>query len=148
MPVGLAMKGLLWWTRALFGQHGLCIFERILKEIIFNTSEESQKSSSLISKFSCFWEQTAFASEVPSSKSNPSPLSKFSLMSQQRIMALWKFTSELMWNVGCALFLQTDSHLRHYLHLIENKPLYPVIYDSNGVVLSMPPIINGKITYD
>ncbi|PKU41900.1 phenylalanine--trna ligase beta hypothetical protein [Limosa lapponica baueri] len=41
---------------------------------------------------------------------------------------------------------RTDSHLRHYLHLIENKPLYPVIYDSNGVVLSMPPIINGDHT--
>uniref|UniRef100_A0ABM5G349 Phenylalanine--tRNA ligase beta subunit n=1 Tax=Pogona vitticeps TaxID=103695 RepID=A0ABM5G349_9SAUR len=38
---------------------------------------------------------------------------------------------------------RTDSHLRHYLHIIENEPLYPVIYDSNGVVLSMPPIING-----
>uniref|UniRef100_G3UPY5 Phenylalanine--tRNA ligase beta subunit n=1 Tax=Meleagris gallopavo TaxID=9103 RepID=G3UPY5_MELGA len=38
---------------------------------------------------------------------------------------------------------RTDSHLRHYLHLIENKPRYPVIFDSSGVVLSMPPIING-----
>ncbi|KAL4664665.1 hypothetical protein H8959_008648 [Pygathrix nigripes] len=38
---------------------------------------------------------------------------------------------------------KTDNHLKHYLHIIENKPLYPVIYDSNGVVLSMPPIING-----
>uniref|UniRef100_A0A8C9FHA9 Phenylalanine--tRNA ligase beta subunit n=1 Tax=Pavo cristatus TaxID=9049 RepID=A0A8C9FHA9_PAVCR len=38
---------------------------------------------------------------------------------------------------------RTDSHLRQYLHLIENKPRYPVIFDSNGVVLSMPPIING-----
>ncbi|NWR87610.1 SYFB ligase, partial [Furnarius figulus] len=41
---------------------------------------------------------------------------------------------------------RTDSHLRHYLPLIENKPRYPVIYDSNGVVLSMPPIINGDHT--
>ncbi|KAM3616623.1 uncharacterized protein V6R79_021006 [Siganus canaliculatus] len=44
---------------------------------------------------------------------------------------------------------KTDSHLRHYLHIIEDKPVYPIIYDSNGVVLSMPPIINGdhsKIT--
>ncbi|XP_060098170.1 phenylalanine--tRNA ligase beta subunit [Heteronotia binoei] len=41
---------------------------------------------------------------------------------------------------------KTDSHLRHYLHIIENEPLYPVIYDSNGVVLSMPPIINGDHT--
>uniref|UniRef100_A0A8D3D0G8 Phenylalanine--tRNA ligase beta subunit n=1 Tax=Scophthalmus maximus TaxID=52904 RepID=A0A8D3D0G8_SCOMX len=39
---------------------------------------------------------------------------------------------------------KTDSHLRHYLHIIEDKPVYPVIYDSNGVVLSMPPIINGE----
>ncbi|XP_039986535.1 phenylalanine--tRNA ligase beta subunit [Xiphias gladius] len=44
---------------------------------------------------------------------------------------------------------KTDSHLRHYLHIIENEPVYPIIYDSNGIVLSMPPIINGdhsKIT--
>uniref|UniRef100_A0A8C2Z4V5 Phenylalanine--tRNA ligase beta subunit n=1 Tax=Cyclopterus lumpus TaxID=8103 RepID=A0A8C2Z4V5_CYCLU len=38
---------------------------------------------------------------------------------------------------------KTDSHLKHFLHIIEDKPAYPVIYDSNGVVLSMPPIING-----
>ncbi|XP_074820043.1 phenylalanine--tRNA ligase beta subunit [Natator depressus] len=41
---------------------------------------------------------------------------------------------------------RTDSQLKHYLHIIENKPLYPVIYDSNSVVLSMPPIINGDHT--
>jgi phenylalanyl-tRNA synthetase beta chain len=43
----------------------------------------------------------------------------------------------------------TDSHLRHYLGIIRDQPRYPVIRDSNGVVLSMPPIINGdhsKIT--
>ncbi|KAM9318042.1 phenylalanine--tRNA ligase beta subunit [Pholidichthys leucotaenia] len=38
---------------------------------------------------------------------------------------------------------KTDSHLRHYLPIIEDKPVYPVIYDSNGIALSMPPIING-----
>ncbi|XP_016364515.1 phenylalanine--tRNA ligase beta subunit-like [Sinocyclocheilus rhinocerous] len=38
---------------------------------------------------------------------------------------------------------KTDGHLRHYLHIIENEPLYPIIYDSNGIVLSMPPVING-----
>jgi len=46
-------------------------------------------------------------------------------------------------------FYQTDLHLREYLHIIRDKPLYPVIYDSNGVVCSLPPIINGdhsKIT--
>jgi len=43
----------------------------------------------------------------------------------------------------------TDSHMKQYLHIIKDSPVYPVIYDSNGVVLSMPPIINGdhsKIT--
>ncbi|XP_053565935.1 phenylalanine--tRNA ligase beta subunit [Bombina bombina] len=39
-----------------------------------------------------------------------------------------------------------DSHLKHFLHIIEDKPVYPIIYDSNGVVLSMPPIINGDHT--
>ncbi|XP_041479913.1 phenylalanine--tRNA ligase beta subunit-like [Lytechinus variegatus] len=37
----------------------------------------------------------------------------------------------------------SDSHLRHYLPIIRDKPVYPIIKDSNGVVLSMPPIING-----
>ena len=41
-------------------------------------------------------------------------------------------------------FLLQDSHLRHYLPIIQDKPVYPVIYDKNRVVLSMPPIINGK----
>ena len=39
--------------------------------------------------------------------------------------------------------------MKQYLHIIKDSPVYPVIYDSNGVVLSMPPIINGdhsKIT--
>ncbi|KAK3598111.1 hypothetical protein CHS0354_006069 [Potamilus streckersoni] len=37
-----------------------------------------------------------------------------------------------------------DSHLKPYLPIIRDKPVYPIIYDSNGVVLSMPPIINGE----
>ncbi|XP_023345535.1 phenylalanine--tRNA ligase beta subunit [Eurytemora carolleeae] len=43
----------------------------------------------------------------------------------------------------------TDSHLKSYLPIIRDSPVYPVIYDSNGIVLSLPPIINGdhsKIT--
>nr|CAB3244784.1 phenylalanine--tRNA ligase beta subunit [Phallusia mammillata] len=36
-----------------------------------------------------------------------------------------------------------DSHLRFYLPIIRDSPVYPVIYDKNNVVLSMPPIING-----
>lgn len=37
-----------------------------------------------------------------------------------------------------------ESHLKQYLPIIQDKPVYPVIYDSKGVVLSMPPIINGE----
>lgn len=37
-----------------------------------------------------------------------------------------------------------DQHLKHYLHIIRDKPVYPVICDQKGVVLSMPPIINGN----
>jgi phenylalanyl-tRNA synthetase beta chain len=45
----------------------------------------------------------------------------------------------------------TDNQLKQYLHIIRDSPVYPVIYDANRVVLSMPPIINGdhsKITLD
>ncbi|KAF8792646.1 Phenylalanine--tRNA ligase beta subunit like protein [Argiope bruennichi] len=41
---------------------------------------------------------------------------------------------------------QTDLHLKQYLHIIKDKPVYPIIYDQNNVVLSMPPIINGEHT--
>ena len=34
-------------------------------------------------------------------------------------------------------------HLAPYLNIIRHSPVYPVIYDSNRVVLSLPPIING-----
>ncbi|XP_011865085.1 PREDICTED: probable phenylalanine--tRNA ligase beta subunit [Vollenhovia emeryi] len=45
----------------------------------------------------------------------------------------------------------THAQLKQYLPIIKDSPVYPVIYDSNGVVLSLPPIINGdhsKITLD
>ncbi|VDO00588.1 unnamed protein product [Rodentolepis nana] len=37
-----------------------------------------------------------------------------------------------------------ESHLKPYLEIIRGKPVFPVITDANGVVLSMPPIINGE----
>ncbi|TGO68828.1 hypothetical protein BOTNAR_0019g00170 [Botryotinia narcissicola] len=40
-------------------------------------------------------------------------------------------------------FYENDKHLGKYLHIIRDKPVYPVIYDSNCTVMSMPPIING-----
>lgn len=43
-------------------------------------------------------------------------------------------------------FLRNDVNmkLKPYLPIIEDSPVYPVIRDSNGVVLSLPPIINGE----
>jgi phenylalanyl-tRNA synthetase beta chain len=42
-------------------------------------------------------------------------------------------------------------HLKPYVPIIQDSPVYPVILDSKGTVLSLPPIINGdvsKITLD
>jgi phenylalanyl-tRNA synthetase beta chain len=39
--------------------------------------------------------------------------------------------------------LSTHQQLKAYLPIIRDSPVYPVIYDSNKVVLSLPPIING-----
>ncbi|KAL9095143.1 MAG: hypothetical protein Q9165_002746 [Trypethelium subeluteriae] len=43
-------------------------------------------------------------------------------------------------------FYEKDRHLGKYLHIIRDSPVYPVIYDSNRTVLSMPPIINSNHT--
>lgn len=40
-------------------------------------------------------------------------------------------------------YLQNDQKLKKFVPIIKDSPVYPVIYDSNGVVLSLPPIING-----
>ncbi|CAG0893070.1 unnamed protein product [Cyprideis torosa] len=37
-----------------------------------------------------------------------------------------------------------DPHLKPFLPIIRDKPRYPLISDSKGIVLSMPPIINGE----
>ena len=38
---------------------------------------------------------------------------------------------------------ESMKHLRPYLKIIKDSPVYPVIYDSKRTVLSLPPIING-----
>jgi len=40
--------------------------------------------------------------------------------------------------------LSGHQQLKEYLKIIRDSPVYPVIYDSNRVVLSLPPIINGE----
>jgi len=47
---------------------------------------------------------------------------------------------------GVALMnhLDNDLHLKKFLPIIRDSPVYPVIHDSAGRVLSLPPIINGN----
>lgn len=40
---------------------------------------------------------------------------------------------------------QFQTYRLKYLNIIESSPVYPVIEDANGVVLSLPPIINGVV---
>ena len=42
-----------------------------------------------------------------------------------------------------------QTYLKPYVQLLENSPVYPLITDKNGIILSLPPVINGdhsKIT--
>ncbi|KAI9599627.1 hypothetical protein BDF19DRAFT_429329 [Syncephalis fuscata] len=41
-------------------------------------------------------------------------------------------------------FYENDRHLSKYLPIIRDSPVYPVVYDANNTVLSLPPIINGN----
>jgi len=41
-------------------------------------------------------------------------------------------------------YYESDKHLGRFLHIIREAPVYPVIYDANRVVCSLPPIINGE----
>lgn len=40
-------------------------------------------------------------------------------------------------------FYKSDMKLKKFLHIIEDSPVFPVIYDRSRTVLSLPPIING-----
>jgi len=39
---------------------------------------------------------------------------------------------------------ESDMFFKQYIGLIKDSPVYPVIKDSNGVVCSLPPIVNGE----
>ncbi|KAF8663436.1 hypothetical protein AX16_001006 [Volvariella volvacea WC 439] len=39
---------------------------------------------------------------------------------------------------------ESEKHLARYLHIIQDSPVYPIIYDKQDTVLSMPPIINSE----
>ncbi|KAH9943394.1 phenylalanyl-tRNA synthetase [Epithele typhae] len=39
---------------------------------------------------------------------------------------------------------ESEKHLSRYLHIIRDSPVYPIIYDNQDRVASMPPIINSE----
>lgn len=41
-------------------------------------------------------------------------------------------------------FYESDKRLSKFLPIIRDSPVYPVLYDANRTVLSLPPIINGN----
>ena len=47
---------------------------------------------------------------------------------------------------GLMSILKEDPKLGKYLYLLEGKEKYPVMMDSNGVIMSLPPIINSQHT--
>ena len=47
---------------------------------------------------------------------------------------------------GLMSILKDDPKLGKYLYLLEGKDKYPVMMDSNGVIMSLPPIINSQHT--
>ncbi|KAJ0408027.1 hypothetical protein P43SY_000231 [Pythium insidiosum] len=58
-------------------------------------------------------------------------------LSQTREFQAKELLDHYRTNVDCR-------HLKPYTDIIYDSPVYPVITDKNGVVLSLPPIINGE----
>ncbi|OBZ76644.1 Phenylalanine--tRNA ligase beta subunit [Grifola frondosa] len=59
---------------------------------------------------------------------------KFVPLSKQK-----EYTAEELMTV-----YESEKHLARYLPIIRDSPVFPVIYDVNDTVLSMPPIINSE----
>lgn len=66
-------------------------------------------------------------------------------MQADEMMEFYLVRSSLTNEINLIVFsLQKDQHLKRYVSIIQDSDVYPVIYDSKNVVLSLPPIINGK----
>lgn len=70
------------------------------------------------------------------------PLNQKLTMNGRQLMEFYKVIHYLVLVVR-ANGVQKDKHLSRYLSIIEDCPVYPVIYDAAGTILSLPPIING-----
>ncbi|TKA75637.1 hypothetical protein B0A49_02326 [Cryomyces minteri] len=80
-----------------------------------------------------------------------SPLNQTKKMNGRQMMDFYEACQTPARSMSRLVVQWKDKHLSKYLPIIRDSPVYPVIYDSNRTVLSMPPIINGnhsKITLD
>lgn len=68
----------------------------------------------------------------------------YSAQPPEDIVFLALSQSEVMDGRSLFKVLEGDRQLSSYLHIIKNEPLWPVIRDGRGEVLSLPPIINSE----
>jgi phenylalanyl-tRNA synthetase beta chain len=40
--------------------------------------------------------------------------------------------------------LNQDPKLKYYTHLLQDESLYPVVMDSQGIIMALPPMINSE----
>lgn len=78
------------------------------------------------------------------------PLNQPQEMTAEELMTFYEVRPALVdYELSLLTLQQKHQQLGKYLHIIRDSPVYPVIYDSNRVVCSLPPVINGdhsKIT--
>jgi phenylalanyl-tRNA synthetase beta chain len=75
------------------------------------------------------------------------PLNKSTAYTAEELMGVYEVgrTPPLSTPAACwRAALQTEKHLARYLPIIRDSPVYPIIYDAEDRVLSMPPIINSE----
>ena len=79
------------------------------------------------------------------------PLNKDKEYTAEELMTVYEVSLSWFLFIVVLTSMQSDKHLSKYLHIIRDAPVYPIIYDAEDRVLSMPPIINSnhsKITLD
>lgn len=72
------------------------------------------------------------------------PLNKDKASTAEELMTIYEARSYPNLRPHIYLVLQGDRQLSKYLHIIKDSPVYPIIYDAEDRVLSMPPIINSE----
>lgn len=77
------------------------------------------------------------------------PLNQTQEMNGEELMTFYEVrgsdSSPIAFSFSHILTIAKQKHqqLGKYLHIIRDSPVYPVIYDSQRIVCSLPPIING-----